>query len=85
MLSTLTSKGQVRLPKEIRDRLTLLTGAQLDIELQEDGTITIRRLRASALAIAGLLRRPGTKVRSLEEIGAGIEQHLAEKYGVEIP
>ena len=41
MLATLTSKGQITLPKEIRDRLQLDAGALLDFELLPDNTIVV--------------------------------------------
>ena len=43
MLATLTSKGQITLPKEIRDRLGLDAGSMLDFQLLADNTITARR------------------------------------------
>ncbi len=43
MFATLTSKGQLTLPKEIRDRLNLDAGAILDFQVQAENTITARR------------------------------------------
>ena len=40
MLATLTSKGQVTLPKPIRDKLGLKAGSKLDFELLPDGTVS---------------------------------------------
>ncbi|MGH9429068.1 MAG: AbrB/MazE/SpoVT family DNA-binding domain-containing protein, partial [Terriglobia bacterium] len=34
----MTSKGQVTLPKEIRDKLGLKAGSKIDFELLSDGT-----------------------------------------------
>ena len=39
MLATVTDKGQVTVPKEIRDRLGIAPGSRLDFEAQEDGTL----------------------------------------------
>ncbi len=39
--ATVTSKGQVTIPKEIRKRLHIKTGDRLDFRLEEDGTVRI--------------------------------------------
>lgn len=57
--STLTSKGQVTLPKEIRDRLGLRPGHQLSFELGEDGRIVVRAKTVPLSSLAGMLRRRG--------------------------
>ncbi|MFQ3318082.1 MAG: antitoxin PrlF [Natronomonas sp.] len=40
--ATVTSKGQVTIPKEIRDRLGIESGTEVEFEVQEDGSVTIR-------------------------------------------
>ena len=40
--ATVTSKGQVTIPKRIRDRLGLSAGTELEFVLEEDGTIRVR-------------------------------------------
>lgn len=39
---TVTSKGQVTIPKQIREKLGLTAGTELEFVLEEDGTIRIR-------------------------------------------
>lgn len=58
MFATLTSKGQLTLPKEIRDRLSLDAGAILNFQIQADNTITARRVLPDARRISGLLKSP---------------------------
>lgn len=77
--STLTSKGQVTLPKEIRDRLGLRPGHQLSFELGEDGRIVVRAKTVPLASLAGLLRRRGKK-RSLREIEEGIGRGAAQSF-----
>ena len=79
MLATLTSKGQVTLPKAIRDRLQLDAGAKLDFQLMPDDTITVRAVRPDARRIRGLLRSPHSQPLSVEEMDAGGDRLLAEK------
>ncbi len=49
MLATITSKGQVTVPKHIRDQLNIQAGTQLDFTLNYDGTISVRPLNRIAL------------------------------------
>ena len=41
--ATITSKGQITIPRDIRDRLGLHQGDELEFLVQEDGTTVIRR------------------------------------------
>lgn len=43
MQSTLTSKGQITIPKEIRERYKLRTGDVLDFVVEESGVLSLRR------------------------------------------
>ena len=41
--ATMTSKGQITVPKEIRERLDLERGETVSFELTEDGTVRFRK------------------------------------------
>jgi antitoxin PrlF len=41
MATTVTSKGQVTIPKPVRDRLNLKPGSRVDFELAPDGRVVI--------------------------------------------
>lgn len=81
MLATLTSKGQVTLPKEIRDKLGLKAGSKIDFELLSDGTARLRPANLTALSIMGILKRPGQRPVSIEEVDEGITAFLVQKHG----
>ncbi len=72
--STLTSKGQVVIPKTIRDRLKLEAGDRLDFILQEDGDILIRPLAVDVRQLKGLLHRRGRPAVSVEEMNRVVRQ-----------
>ena len=72
MFATLTSKGQITLPKEIRDRLGLDAGSMLDFQILEDNTITARRVVPDARRIRGLLKSP-------HETPLTVEQPVAQR------
>ena len=62
MIATLTSKGQLTLPKPVRDRLGLCSGDRLDCIVREDGLIEIVPLKQSAAKLRGILPKPATCV-----------------------
>ncbi len=72
MLATVTDKGQVTVPKEIRERTGIRPGSRLDFEIEADGTLRVRILARGADNLFGLLHRPGMVARTIEEMDAGI-------------
>ena len=62
--STLTSKGQTTIPKDIRDSLGLKSGDRITFTMMPDGTVQMRVKNKSAMALAGILRRRGPKRRT---------------------
>ena len=59
--STLTSKGQTTIPKEIRDGLGMKSGDRMTFTLMPDGTVVMRVKSRSAAALAGTLHKKGRK------------------------
>jgi len=43
--ATVTSKGQVTIPKRIRDALDIEAGTEVEFVLEDDGTISVRPKR----------------------------------------
>jgi len=43
MTTTLTSKGQVTIPKQIRDALKLMPGCAVDFAVNRDGDVVIHK------------------------------------------
>ena len=79
MFATLTSKGQVTLPKEIRDRLSLDAGAILDFQIQADNTITARHVKPDARRIRGLLKSPHAAPLTARQMDEAVSKHLRDK------
>ena len=46
MSTTLTSKGQVTIPKRIRDALNLAPGCSVDFAVNREGDVVIRKVGA---------------------------------------
>jgi AbrB family looped-hinge helix DNA binding protein len=56
--TTLTSKGQLTLPKDVRDRLKLKSGDKLEVYPQEDGAILLQHATVDIKELYGLLPKP---------------------------
>lgn len=48
MSTTLTSKGQVTIPKQIRDALNMLPGSQVNFAVNAEGDVVIHKVGARA-------------------------------------
>lgn len=71
-VSTLTSKGQTTIPKEIRDLLGLAAGDKLDFVVEADGRVVLRPATLDVRALKGLLHKKGRTPVSLEEMDQAI-------------
>jgi antitoxin PrlF len=80
MLATVTIKGQVTVPKAIRDQLKIEQGTQLDFKLNDDGSISVRALKRSALSIVGLLRQPGRAAPTIEQMNLAVADAAAARH-----
>jgi len=62
--ATVTSKGQVTIPADIRRAMGLAAGERVVFTQLEDGTIVFRAKRRSILELRGLLKPTRVKTRS---------------------
>jgi AbrB family looped-hinge helix DNA binding protein len=66
--TTLTSKCQVTVPKEVRERVGLKPGDKVVFTVLSNGTIIMRPKRGSILDLVGLLNRPDQPHIRIEEM-----------------
>jgi antitoxin PrlF len=66
--ATLTSKGQITLPKDVRQQLRVHTGDTVEFLIGADGEIRVRAGSADVSALRGLLHRPGRRAVSIERM-----------------
>jgi AbrB family looped-hinge helix DNA binding protein len=71
MPAVITGKGQVTIPKPVRDKLKLHAGDRLDFILEPDGTARLVPVTASIKELKGLLPKPKRKL-SLEDMDKAI-------------
>lgn len=66
--SQLSTKGQLVVPKEVRDFLRLRPGDRIDFVVRDSGEVVIRPAVVDVLELRGLLHRPGRAPVSLDEM-----------------
>ena len=75
----LTSKGQVTIPKEVRDALNLETGDRVQFFIREDGTVELRPRTVDLRDLYGLLERRGKTV-TVEEMNEAIRRAAVKSF-----
>ena len=65
MAVTVTRKGQVTIPKPVRDRLGISPGSKVDFEVEEDGRAFLRRAGNTAVKPSRFERMRGTATSGL--------------------
>ena len=71
--STITTRGQTTVPREVRDVLALRPGDKLRYLILEGGEVRLLRRRPLS-DLAGLLARPGAAAVSLDQIEHAIAE-----------
>lgn len=66
--TTMTTKGQVTVPREIRERLGLKSGDKMSFTLLSDGTVVMRPKTRRLAELAGMLARPGQPRVAVEDM-----------------
>lgn len=79
--ATITSKGQITIPKEIRDSLLLHTGDKVDFTLTENGQVLLRPLTRRVDDLFGRLQKPEQKVLSPAAMDAAIRKRVRSGRG----
>jgi AbrB family looped-hinge helix DNA binding protein len=70
----MTSKGQVTVPRKIREALRIRPGDRIDFVLGADGEVRLRAGDVDVSTLRGLLRRPGRAPVTLEEMEEAISR-----------
>ncbi len=79
-IATLTTKGQVTIPKEIRESLILHTGDKIEIIVTEKREAIIRPISKKVDDIFCKLHRPGRKTVTLEAMDDAIRNRMKDKF-----
>ena len=77
MDAMLSSKGQVTIPKAVRDRLQIKPGDRFKFFFHPDGVIILPRIPTARLK--GMIPKPAKPV-SLEQIDRAIEEGATQRF-----
>lgn len=76
--ATLTSKGQITIPREIRDLLGVNAGDRLSFEVREGGEVVVQSETTDIRSLQGILKRKGTPV-SLARMDEAIQRGASRR------
>ena len=76
--ATITSKGQVTIPKEIRDYLKLEIGSKIEFVIDENGTVKVIPLNVPVTALSGMLHRPLLFAATIEDMESAITEGASD-------
>lgn len=74
--ATLTSKGQLTIPKEIRDLLHLHSGDKIGFFLKNNNEVTLRPMTKSIDEVFGRLYRKDRAPKTLDEIKSALQLRM---------
>ena len=76
--ATLTSKGQITIPKEVRERLGVEAGDRLEFIEQERGVYRVVAATRDVRQLRGMVPKP-RRAMTVEEMHAAIRRSRARK------
>ncbi len=79
-LATITTKGQVTIPKSVRDSLMLSTGDKIEFVVTNKREALIRPISKKVDEVFGILHKPGRKTVSVEEMDEKIRQRMKDTF-----
>lgn len=77
--ATVTSKGQVTIPKAVREVLRIDAGDQVDFIVTDRGDVIVRGVSLDVRELRGLLKRSGRRAVTVEEMNAAVLRQHARK------
>lgn len=77
--ATMTSKGQVTIPRAVRDLLRVDAGDQIDFVVTDRGDVMVRAVSGDVRELRGLLKRPRRRAVTVEEMNKAILRQHARK------
>ena len=77
-IATLTSKGQITLPREVREHLHLGKGDRLEFVIRGDGEVQVKPVAGSYRELLGMLRRPRRPLPPQEALDRELARLLVE-------
>ncbi|MEK7406152.1 MAG: AbrB/MazE/SpoVT family DNA-binding domain-containing protein [Acidobacteriota bacterium] len=74
---TITSKGRITIPKEIRDQMNLRTGQRVDFQVDPAGHVLLKPRNKDVRMLKGIIRSPRKRPVSVQEMNEAITRGFA--------
>lgn len=71
--ATLTSKGQITVPKDIRDHMHIDKGDRVEFLVDDQGVVTIWPVTENVTSLKGMVPKPRKPV-SIEEMNTAVKE-----------
>ena len=75
--ATITSKGQVTIPKDVRERLGLRQGDRIEFVQEDDGSFRIRPLKVDVRDLFGMIE--SDRHVTIDEMSAAVRERAVER------
>ncbi len=70
--STVTSKGQITIPKEVRDEMGLKPGDRVDFVKDRNGRFALKPINSNFRSLRGMIKSPLGRPITLKEMDEAI-------------
>ena len=77
--ATVTSKGQITIPKSVRDSLHLHSGDRVEFIVQGENEALVKPLTKTVAEVFGRLHKPGRPRKSVEQMNEAVARSLKER------
>ena len=79
MTTNVTSKGQVTIPRDIRDRLHLKFGDRLRFRITDSGQVVLEAAKHHVAELYGVLQRKSKKAVPVEAMDVAIRRRFKKQ------
>jgi AbrB family looped-hinge helix DNA binding protein len=76
--ATVTSKGQITIPKEVRETVGLQAGHRVSFEVREDGVVEMHPETVDLMSLCGIIK-PAVRGVTIEEMDEAIRKAVTRK------
>ena len=76
-IGTVTTKGQITIPKGVRDRLRLSAGSRVNFVFDRKGGLTLKPVKTDIRSLKGIVKSPLGRPVTIEEMNEAIRRGYA--------
>lgn len=77
--TTISTKGQLTIPSQIRDQLGLEPGTKVRFLVDDDGSLVLFPIKGKLDDLYGILSKPGRKALSTDEMKQSFQEAAIER------